>query len=111
MANITARAFHARNFKSTAGESLLIDNTVGGIALTPAVYGAAKYALITVEIANIRVTADGSPPNNTTRNGHIVKPVDTIEIDSAEDIAAFRALRAGAVNAHIYATYSDIKLT
>lgn len=109
MANIEAGAFHRRNFVSSASEKKTVDNTAGGIALTGGTYGTARYALITVETAEIRFTVDGTPP--TTSTGHIASAPDVIELESNEEIAAFRAIRTGTTSASIYASYKDIKLT
>ena len=85
-------------------ESLTIDNTAGGIALTAAKYGTCRKAFITVETAQIRYTYDGTPP--TTTVGHLANAYDIIDLTSAEDIAAFRAIRVGSVSGTIHCTYS-----
>lgn len=109
MADITAGAFHRRNFQSNDAESLTIDATVGGIALTAGTYGTARYAEISIEVAEIRFRVDGGAPTSTV--GHIASPPDIIELESAEDIAAFRAIRTGATSATIFVTYQDLKLS
>lgn len=85
-------------------ESLTIDNTAGGIALTAAKYGVCTKAFITVETAQIRWTVDGTPP--TTTVGHLANTYDIIDLTSAEDIAAFRAIRVGSVSGTVHCTYS-----
>lgn len=87
---------------------MTVDNTVGGVALTSATYGTSRYATISVEDAEIRFTVDGTPP--TTTVGHKVKPPAEIELESPEDIAAFRAIRRGAVNAVLQVTYKELDL-
>lgn len=109
MADITAAAFHRRSKQSTAFEQLTIDATSGGIALTSGTYGTARYAEITVNTAPIRFTCDGTPPTSSV--GHIVSPNDVITLDSNEDIAAFRAIRQGAISGEISVTYQEMKLT
>jgi hypothetical protein len=109
MATIQAGAFHRRNKQSTAFEQKTIDATVGGIALTGATYGTARYAEITVDSADIRFTCDGTPP--TAILGHQVGAGYVIELDSHEDIVNFRAIRTGSVSAKINATYQEMKLT
>lgn len=109
MATIQAGAFHRRNKDSTAFEQKTIDATAGGIALTGATYGTARYAEITVDTADIRFTCDGTPP--TASLGHLVGPRDIIRLDSNEDIVAFRAIRVGSTSAVINATYQEMKLT
>lgn len=109
MALIDAGAFHRRNKLSSGFETLTIDNTVGGVALTSGTYGTARYAEITIETADIRFTCDGTPPTAST--GHLVGVNDIVRLESNEDIAAFRAIRTGSVSAVINATYQDMKLT
>lgn len=109
MANISAGAFHRRNKTSDAFEQLTVDATVGGIALTGATYGTARYAEITVDTADIRFTVDGTAPTATL--GHLVGPRDIIRLESNEDIVAFRAIRTGSTSAKINASYQDLKLT
>lgn len=109
MAVITAGAFHRRNMVSDTYEQKTVDATVGGVALTSATYGTARYAEIDVEVASIRFTVDGTPPTATL--GHLVNPNDIIRLTSAEDIAAFRAIRTGSTSAVINCSYQDMKLT
>ena len=84
---------------------LAIDNTAGGVALVPALYGTHKRALITVETAQIRFRIDGGAPTSTV--GHILNPGDTITLDSNSDIANFKAIRTGTLSGLITATYGD----
>lgn len=79
------------------------------MALTGATYGTRRYAEITVETAEIRFTTDGTAPTATV--GHKVGPGYVIELDSSEDIVAFRAIRVGSTSAVIQATYQEMKLT
>lgn len=109
MADISAGAFHRRNFTPVAFEVLTVDSTVGGIALTPATYGTARYATVSVEDAEIRFTVDGTPPTSTV--GSKVKPPAEIELESPEDIAGFRAIRRGAVDATMQVHYKELKLS
>lgn len=109
MPTISAGAFHRRNKTSEAFEQLTIDATVGGIALTSVTYGTARYAEISIDDADIRFTVDGTPPTATL--GHLVGPGDIVRLDSNEDIAAFRAIRAGGTSAKINVSYQEMKLT
>jgi hypothetical protein len=109
MAVIQAGAFHRRNFDSQNFEQLTVTATVGGIALSSAVYGTSRYAEISIESADIRFTTNGTPP--TASVGHLCGPTDIIRLDSNEDIATFRAIRAGAADAIIQVTYQELKLT
>lgn len=106
---IEAGAFHRRNFDAGAGERLTIDATVGGIALTSGTYGTRRYAHITVETAQIRFRISGSAP--TSSAGHLLNPGDSVQLDSAEDIASFRAIRTTSTSGAIEVTYSELKLT
>lgn len=109
MANISAAAFHRRNFTCDAFETLTIDDTAGGIPLTAATYGTAHYALITVEDAEIRCRDDGGPPSATV--GHSAQAPDVIELESNEQIVAFRAIRTTGTNATIQVSYKELKYT
>lgn len=109
MPTVSVGAFHRRNFDAQAYESLTIDATVGGIALTAGTYLTRRYAEITIETAPIRFTVDGTAP--TTTVGHLVNPGDVIRLDSNEDITAFRAIRTTATSGTIKVTYSELKLT
>lgn len=90
--------------KASEYEAITVDNTAGGKACTTAKVGKSTKAFITVETAQIRFTIDGTAP--TTTAGHLADDGDTIVLDSAEDIAAFRAIRTGAVSATLHCTYS-----
>lgn len=85
-------------------EQITVDNTVGGKALTSAKYGTCKKANISVETAPIRFTIDGTAP--TTSVGHLLDVGDLLELDSNEDIAAFKAIRTTGTSATISCTYS-----
>jgi hypothetical protein len=86
-------------------ETLTIGNTAGGVALTAAVYLTATRAVITVETAAIRFWVGGTAP--TVSSGHLLNIGDPFTLDSAEDIASFRAINAVAgVSGTIQVTYS-----
>ena len=63
------------------------------IGLTPATYAAATRAEMTLETAQIRIRSDGTSP--TSSEGRIVEVGDTIILDSAAQIAAFKGIRTG----------------
>lgn len=86
-------------------EQLTIDGTVGGIALTSAKYGTNTKAFITIETAPIRVRLDGTAPTATV--GHLLNAGDSLELDTASNIANFKAIRTTAVSAIIDCTYSS----
>lgn len=87
-------------------EQVTINATSGGVALTPATYGANTKALISVETAQIRYRIDGQGAV-TASVGMILNPGDILELDSATDIANFRAIRTGSTSGLISVTYSS----
>ena len=50
-------------------QALAVDNTTGGVQFS-ALHADTRYVMIDVQIANVRVTFDGSAPTST--NGHIL---------------------------------------
>lgn len=85
--------------------------TVTGTAttLTPPTYDCLykqTKAIITVEVANIRVRTDGTAP--TAAVGHLVNIGDVIELDSIEDITSFQAIRTGDTSATLSVTYLEV---
>lgn len=99
--------FISKIWGSRAGgfEQVTVDAAVGGKSLTAATYGNSQKASITVETAQIRFRTDGGVPTATV--GHLADADDLIELESAEDIANFRAIRTGATSAVISVTYSN----
>ena len=85
-------------------EQLTIDATVAGIPLAPAKYTINTKAFITVETAPIRFRIDGVAPTATV--GHLLNIGDSAELDSASNIANFKAIRTTGVSAVINCTYS-----
>ncbi len=91
-------------------ESVTVDNTVGGVALSSSEFapGAdmpADRAFITVETAQIRFTYDGTAP--TTTLGHLADPGDVVKLDSPQSIKNFRAIRTGGVSASLMVSYEN----
>ena len=105
--NATKDAFNVQLSGSKAAEfeTVTIDNTAGGVALTAAKYVTCIKALISVETAQIRFTVDGTAP--TTTVGHILNSGDVLSLTSNEDIAAFKAIRTGTSSGTIQVTYSN----
>lgn len=90
-----------------AHESITVDNTSGGVRLTPAYVLAtphAKAATITVESAQMRWTKDGTAP--TTTVGHLANVGTVIQLDNGNDLSKFRAIRTGSTSADLHVTYS-----
>ena len=52
-----------------ADQALAVDDTAGGVQFS-ALHANTRYVMIDVQIANVRVTFDGSAP--TATNGHIL---------------------------------------
>ena len=90
---------------ASAYESVSVDATVGGVSLTSGTYGDATRAEMTLEVAQIRVRKDGTGP--TVSEGHVVEEGDTILLESAADIANFKAIRTGGVSGVLKVTYSE----
>ena len=87
----------------TQHESLTVDSSAGGIALTAATIAGKSKALLTVETASCRFTVDGTAP--TTTVGHLAQPGDVIRLESESELTKFRAIRDGSVSATIKASY------
>lgn len=75
------------------------------IGLTAGTYLTATKAEMTLETAQIRVRKDGSDP--TTSVGHLVEVGDQIVLNSASDIANFKAIRTGSTSGELIVTYSE----
>ena len=110
MPTVSVGALHRRNFDAQSYESVTVDATAGGVTLTAGTYSTRRYALISVETATVRFTVDGTAPV-AGGPGHLCQIGDIIELDSNEDITAFRAIRETATSGTIRATYSELKLT
>ena len=80
--------------------------TVAGtaIGLTAATYLTATKAEMTLETAQIRVRKDGTSP--TSSEGHLVGVGDVIVLNSAADLATFKAIRTGTVSGVLKVSYS-----
>lgn len=84
-----------------AYESKTVANSAVG--LTSGTYSDAIRAEMTLETAQIRIRSDGTSP--TSSEGRIVEIGDTIILKSAAQIAAFKAIRTGAVSAVLKVEY------
>jgi len=73
------------------------------IGLTAAKYLDAEHAEITLETAQIRFRLDGTDP--TSSEGHLVEVGDVITLNSAAQIAIFRAIRTGSTSGVLKVTY------
>jgi hypothetical protein len=62
-----------------------------------------RYALLTVEDAEIRLRWDGTHP--TALEGHLVAAGDAIELDHRRDVQRLRAIKTGDDDAKIRITY------
>ena len=79
---------------------------VGSAAVGFTYTGAAIYATITCEDAQIRFRTDGTSP--TADEGHVLNPGDVLTLDSNEDILAFEAIRVGDTDAELRATFREV---
>jgi|CXWL01.1.fsa_nt_gi hypothetical protein len=86
-----------------AHESVTVDSTAGGVALTAATIIPFNRAVLTVETAAIRYTVDGTAP--TTAVGHLAQPGDVIKLAGNDELTRFRAIRQGGVSGTIMASY------
>jgi len=73
------------------------------IGLTAAKYLDAEHAEITLETAQIRFRLDGTDP--TSSEGHLVEVGDVITLNSAAQIAGFKAIRTGSTSGVLKVTY------
>lgn len=92
-----------RGLTPFAYESKTVDATSGGVALTSGTYDDATRAEMTLETAQIRFRMDGTNPSAT--EGHLVEVGDPIVLNSAAQIAAFKAIRTGGTSGVLKATY------
>ena len=99
-----------------AHESITVDDTAGGKALTAATYDAVLTAngvttsrhpvkaVVTVEDQNLRWAVNpGTTVSSTV--GHLAKADDAIIVDGYEKIKNFRAIRTGGSSSNIRVTY------
>ena len=89
--------------EASAYESVTVADSA--IGLTSATYLTATKAEMTLETAQIRVRKDGTNP--TSSEGHLVEVGDIITLNSAADIATFKAIRTGATSGVLRVTYSE----
>ena len=94
----------ASQYTCSGFENIAVDSTAGGVGLTALKAAGAKRAVITVETAGMRWTADGATAP-TTSIGHLQAAADKITLDSAADIANFKAIRTTGTSASIMVSY------
>lgn len=88
---------------ASAYESITV--AASAVGLTSATYGTSTKAEMTLETGQIRVRKDGTNP--TSAEGHIVEVGDIIKLNSASDLATFKAIRTGATSGVLKITYSE----
>ena len=88
---------------ASAYESVTVADSA--IGLTSGTYGDATKAEMTLETAQIRVRKDGTNP--ASDEGHIVAIGDVLVLNSAADLATFKAIRTGSVSGVLKITYSE----
>lgn len=99
MPNMVLRAFAYESITVAATAIGLTATTLEGASTGPP----ALRAVVTVENAEIRIRYDGTDP--TATEGHTASPGDSITIEGAEDLRAFRAIRTGAVSGLLKVSY------
>jgi len=82
-------------------EELTVSDSV--VVLTPAKYGTLNFAVLTIADADMRFWVSGETP--TTSFGHIAYDKDQVELESAEEIASFSAIRNDAADVELSASY------
>ena len=85
-------------------ESVTVSTTA--IGLTPSQYQGSTHAFITVEAASLRyhVSAEDIP---TSSEGHQLDAGDTLTLDSAHEIAYFKAIRKNGTDATLRVSYGQ----
>ena len=86
---------------ATNKEVVTVGDTVA--SLTEAKYGANTKAALQVQVAPLRYWQTGDDPTGT--EGFLAQPGDIIFLDSAEDIAKFKAIRIIDTNAKLTCQY------
>lgn len=107
---------HFGPLRVVGSESVTVDDTSGGVALTPATFNptigpdasfkaATKTAFISVEDHPIRVNLNPGVTVTASANGHELGDGDAITIEGLASITNFRAIRTTASSATIRVTY------
>jgi hypothetical protein len=96
--------WQAKGYKASDFESVTVDDSA--TELTSGTYGDAVRAVITCEDSQVRFRVDGSDPTDSV--GHILDIDSMLILDSADDIAAFRAIRTGSSDATLMVTYQEV---
>lgn len=97
-------------------ESITIDNTAGGVALTSSAYTKqfgndptstrqATYALITVEDHPIRINLNPAVDVTATAHGHLLIAGQSALLTHTAEIVNFRAIRTSGSSGVIRVTY------
>jgi hypothetical protein len=73
------------------------------VGLTAGTYDDAINAEMTLETAQIRIRSDDTAP--TSSEGRLVEVGDTIVLNSAAQVAAFKAIRTGGVSGVLKVEY------
>ncbi len=85
-------------------ESITVDATVGGVALTTIPYDTVM-ALISVEVAPIRYNCKNPPTAAGSEGSILLEPGDDLEVWGAPDLQSFRAIRTTGTSATIRVQY------
>ena len=90
--------------ESNAGNYESVTVADSAIGLTSGTYGSNTKAFMTLETAQIRIRIDGTNP--AAGEGHLIEVGDIIKLNSAADIATFKAIRTGGTSGVLKVTYS-----
>jgi len=103
MAKIEHQAVTAFPVQWKAFDYESVDVEDSAIGLTSGTYDDAIRAEMTLETAQIRYRVDGTDP--TSSEGHPVYVGDVIILNSATQIAGFKAIRTGSTSGVLKVTY------
>jgi len=103
MAKIRHAAVTAFSAELESFDHEILTVTDSVTSLTPEKYSDAIRAFMTLETAQIRYWDDGSDP--TSSEGHPVNVGDIIILDSAAQIADFKATRTGDTSGKLMISY------
>ena len=98
----------ASSLQSFTQEDITVDNTAGGVPLTPSNIVStppAKAATLIVETAQIRWKKDVAGTVTATTGGFVANVGAVIFLDNANDMANFRAIRTGSTSGKLHVEY------
>jgi hypothetical protein len=91
-------------YKVLARESIAVSSTALGFTTTY-LTGRLMYARVQVQVAQVRVTEDGTTPDPAGPVGEIYNPGDSFEVWESSALANFLAIRETTTDAVLEVTY------